>query len=368
MAHVGSLASAPVRGEDGASPLFSVIVPTRRRPALLPVALRSVLSQDFTDFEVIVVDDDPAGGAEATVAALTDGRVRYLRNDRTPGAAGARNTGAAAARAPYLAFLDDDDAFAPGNLARHHAALQHVAQDTVLLFGGWQRYDFDADRPIKTICDRHGGWLFEEQMQCNYVSNIGTVVVPKRVFDEVGGFDESFVALEDVDLYLRLAAPRPVRVPAGGPGVSARGRHGPHIARSPARVARVPPPLPAARAGVPRPPAGPPSPSLAHLPGGGRRTRARRGGTVPALGPRRDRARSAQRPPARPRGAAPVAQGHRARVAAEAHRPSGLIPGGDPSGSSRRHERAVHSVARDGPTGPSTRRRRVRSCSSPVRA
>ncbi len=209
MAHVGSLASAPVRGEDGASPLFSVIVPTRRRPALLPVALRSVLSQDFTDFEVIVVDDDPAGGAEATVAALTDGRVRYLRNDRTPGAAGARNTGAAAARAPYLAFLDDDDAFAPGNLAHHHAALQHVAQDTVLLFGGWQRYDFDADRPIKTICDRHGGWLFEEQMQCNYVSNIGTVVVPKRVFDEVGGFDESFVALEDVDLYLRLAARGP---------------------------------------------------------------------------------------------------------------------------------------------------------------
>ncbi|MET0294317.1 MAG: glycosyltransferase family 2 protein [Phenylobacterium sp.] len=97
----------------------SVVIPTVRRPAGLAVAARSALAQagvDPQEFELIVVDNDPEGSAEATVRALRGGAnfpVRYL-HEREPGVANARNAGIAQASGEFIAFLDDDEE-APGS-------------------------------------------------------------------------------------------------------------------------------------------------------------------------------------------------------------------------------------------------------------
>jgi glycosyltransferase involved in cell wall biosynthesis len=89
-------------------PKVSVIIPTRDRATRVRKAIRSVLTQSFEDFELLVVDDGSTDTTRSTVTALDDPRVRYLHQPPS-GAAAARNRGAAAARGEYLVFLDSDD-------------------------------------------------------------------------------------------------------------------------------------------------------------------------------------------------------------------------------------------------------------------
>ena len=104
-----------------AAPLVSVILPTFQRPDLVVRAACDALSQTLDDLEVIVVVD---GLDEETVRALdglADPRLRVVVPPRNLGNAGARNRGLDAARGTWIAFLDDDDAWVAGKLARQVA-------------------------------------------------------------------------------------------------------------------------------------------------------------------------------------------------------------------------------------------------------
>ncbi len=104
-------------------PEVSAVVPTKDRWPLLERALRSVLAQDGVVVEAIVVDDGSTDGTRERLEAWGDPRVRYLRHERSEGVSRARNRGTEAARAPYVAFLDDDDVWAPDHLNRLLSAL-----------------------------------------------------------------------------------------------------------------------------------------------------------------------------------------------------------------------------------------------------
>jgi glycosyltransferase involved in cell wall biosynthesis len=88
----------------------SVIVPLFNKAKYIERALRSITAQALSDFEVIVVDDGSTDGGARIAESHPDPRFRLIRQPNAgPGAA--RNHGAAEARAPYLAFLDADDAW-----------------------------------------------------------------------------------------------------------------------------------------------------------------------------------------------------------------------------------------------------------------
>ena len=104
-----------------ATPLVSVVIPTRDRLDLLCRAMNSVLDQDLADdLEILVVFDGDDPGAQLPGAQLPGARpgraVRVLTNERTPGLAGSRNTGILAAEGDLVAFCDDDDVWLPGKL------------------------------------------------------------------------------------------------------------------------------------------------------------------------------------------------------------------------------------------------------------
>jgi glycosyltransferase involved in cell wall biosynthesis len=107
----------------------SVVIPTRNRSALLAMTLRSVLCQQDVELEVIVVDEASTDDTPAVLAALDDVRVRVIRHDIPRGVSSARNRGAAEARGDWLAFVDDDDLWAPDKLARQLHAAQTVGRD-----------------------------------------------------------------------------------------------------------------------------------------------------------------------------------------------------------------------------------------------
>jgi glycosyltransferase involved in cell wall biosynthesis len=126
------------------APLFSVIVPTRNRPALLFEALTSIRDQSFGDWELIVVDDGSTPPvAEAALRDLLGTRVTLLRHASSRGVAAARNSGYARARGEYVAQLDDDDLLAPDALARiAHLAGADTPPDVV--FVGVQAFGSEA--------------------------------------------------------------------------------------------------------------------------------------------------------------------------------------------------------------------------------
>lgn len=116
------------------TPAVTVMTPTRARPASLERALRSVFAQiGVTGLELVVVDNDPTASARQTVEglkAVSPWPLIYVHEPR-PGVANARNAGTAAASAPLIAFIDDDEEAEPDWLARLLAARERYDADAV---------------------------------------------------------------------------------------------------------------------------------------------------------------------------------------------------------------------------------------------
>src|SRR5260221_4242399 len=115
------LPAAPPPGTDPGVPEISVVIPTVGRPALVVRAVASVLAQTLADLEVIVVIDGPDPATLAALAGIADPRLRVLENPTPLHVGATRNRGVAEARAPWIAFLDDDDEFLPTKLDRQRA-------------------------------------------------------------------------------------------------------------------------------------------------------------------------------------------------------------------------------------------------------
>lgn len=107
-------------------PAVSVVVPTYQRPGLVVRAVRSVLEQTFRVLEVIVVVDGRDPATCEALAALDDARLIVHVPDRHLGNAEARNAGVARARAPWVAFLDDDDEWLPSKIERQLAMAERA--------------------------------------------------------------------------------------------------------------------------------------------------------------------------------------------------------------------------------------------------
>ncbi|MGE5564018.1 MAG: glycosyltransferase family 2 protein [Bacillota bacterium] len=99
-------------------PQVSVVLPVHNRADVLPRAIESVLGQELSDFELIVVDDGSTDDSARIAESFGDERVRVVRLGQNRGGNVARNAGIRAAQSPLIAFLDSDDRFLPNKLAR----------------------------------------------------------------------------------------------------------------------------------------------------------------------------------------------------------------------------------------------------------
>jgi glycosyltransferase involved in cell wall biosynthesis len=182
----------------------SVIVPAYNAAAHLPRCLDSIAAQTYADWEAIVVDDGSADDT-AAVAERDDPRLRLVRSPTNVGLASARNLGIESARGELLALLDADDAWRPEYLERM-VALYDAAPGRVGLVtcnarfveGGVESADTYLDRfprPERVGVDE----LLEGN--CVFIS----VLAPRAVVDEAGGFAAGMRSAEDHDLWLRIA-------------------------------------------------------------------------------------------------------------------------------------------------------------------
>ena len=184
--------------------MVSVIIPVFNRRELLQRAIESVSRQSTEGLEIIVVDDHSTDDIESICNHL---HCRYLRNSGR-GVSAARNTGIAAAKFSYLAFLDSDDEWLPEKIEvqlqymkeRPHLQLSHTNET-------WMRHGKEV--PQKAKHKRSGGKIFEHCAELCVISP-STVMAHRSLFNEIGFFDEDFPVCEDFDLWLRVTSDREV--------------------------------------------------------------------------------------------------------------------------------------------------------------
>lgn len=189
------------------APQVSVVIPTHNRNTLLALTLGSVLWQENVSLEAIVVDDGSIAEAVQTVPGLDDPRVRLIRNESAQGVSSARNRGIEEARGAWIAFLDDDDLWAPGKLA---AQLQAAAESqNTWAYAGVIKID-ERNRIIGGKPPPSPRELIVRLPRWNLVpGGCSGVIATRQALASAGGFDPRLVNLADWDLWVRLARSGP---------------------------------------------------------------------------------------------------------------------------------------------------------------
>jgi glycosyltransferase involved in cell wall biosynthesis len=177
------------------APLVSIITPAFNRPDFLVKTLESIFAQDYPAKEVIVVDDGSTEGVEKIREVCGAWPVRYIRQENR-GPSAAYNSGAASSRGELLAFLDDDDLWAPGSLRLRVEHWQGEPESHHVV-GRTRRFRENPDGGIEFI---------DSEEQARHIIGVGMEVMLKTAFEQLGGFDESLRMSEDVDLWMRMRA------------------------------------------------------------------------------------------------------------------------------------------------------------------
>ena len=195
---------------ERALPVVSVVVPTRDRPDMLRRALDSILGQDYEgEIQVILVFDQ----AEAELfeaPSLPNRMVQVLTNSRTPGLAGARNTGIEASSGELIAHCDDDDEWLPSKLTvqvsrwqRRQGPIAAVSGGLVIAYGRHRRVRLPARSELT-----HTDFLESRHLAIHS----STLLVPRQVYQAVGLIDEDMPEsyAEDYEWLLRCTRYGPV--------------------------------------------------------------------------------------------------------------------------------------------------------------
>ena len=181
-------------------PVVSVVIPAYNAAAFICDALDSVGRQTYPHLELIVIDDGSTDRTAEAVKSLTDLNVRYAYQPNG-GPARARNHGLRLARGDVIGFLDADDLWAPGRL---HRQLVYLERDPTLdiVLGQIQLF--------RTVPRADG--VAEVELDAPRFHQLLPVaaLIRRRVFERVGGFDETLRVGEDTDWFMRV---REQRVP-----------------------------------------------------------------------------------------------------------------------------------------------------------
>jgi glycosyltransferase involved in cell wall biosynthesis len=196
----------------GNTPSISLVIPTYNRAHYLGETIDSVLSQQFQDFELIVVDD---GSTDATqeVVSRYGPRVRFLRQENR-GPSSARNLGVFYSRGDWISFQDSDDLSLPNHLetlyscVKQRPGLGMVFANGVYLGGPVHgRETIIPATKSRRLAQR--GVRLRDVFDKSIV-RLQAALVSKRCYREIGGHDETLRISEDLDLAFRLIARYPV--------------------------------------------------------------------------------------------------------------------------------------------------------------
>jgi glycosyltransferase involved in cell wall biosynthesis len=190
---------------DSDAPFFSIVMPCYNRADTIGEVVAAVLRQEYSDFELLIVDDGSRDNLREAVGAIADPRVHYFYKENGERGA-ARNYGAQRARGQYINFFDSDDEMYPNHLqvVKDFVAAQGMVE---VVHTGYERLD-EKGRLIAEMytwpTDTNEALLYDNPLACN------TVFV-RRDIAQANPFveDRRLASAEDWELWLRLACQYP---------------------------------------------------------------------------------------------------------------------------------------------------------------
>lgn len=186
------------------SPIVSVIIPAYNASRYLKETIESLLVQSYSNLEIIIINDGSTDDTETVIRPfLTEKRIKYF-SQANGGISKARNKGVVCSQGVYIAFLDADDLALPERIEEQVDFLEKNS-DYGVAYSQFQSFIEGRSRRLFTY-RRTGfsGNIFQPLLQYSFICP-STVMLRRKVFDDVGGFDEQFRDAEDWDLWRRLA-------------------------------------------------------------------------------------------------------------------------------------------------------------------
>ena len=191
-------------------PLVSVIVRTIGRPTILKEALNSIKNQTYDNIETVVIEDGPSISKYTIDNEYKDLNIQYFSNEKRLGRCKAGNIGLEKAKGEYIIFLDDDDIFFSDHLEvlvnnleknKKFLAAYSISFETPIIVKSIDpyvykelSYDVIYRQPFNRLL------LFHH----NYIP-IQTIMFSRKLYKEIGGFDENLDLMEDWDLWVRYS-------------------------------------------------------------------------------------------------------------------------------------------------------------------
>lgn len=186
-------------------PFFSVILPTYNRGASISRALQSILTQEFRNFEVIVVDDGSTDNTKEIVQSFKDERVRYIYQENSERSA-ARNNGIRNASGAYVCFLDSDDYCLPDHLSSFYNKIKEIDYPVAMFY-------------CNTLEERDGNLVPHEKAEMPARNDVefvllNTIGVPRTCIHidilKRHKFSADINVGEDTDLWVRILQEYPL--------------------------------------------------------------------------------------------------------------------------------------------------------------
>jgi glycosyltransferase involved in cell wall biosynthesis len=182
----------------------SVILPTYNRAQLLKISIKSVLSQTYGDFELILIDDCSTDATSRVLDSITDSRVRVIKNTTNKGIAAVRNIGVMNSRGEYIAFLDDDDEWLPDKLEKQVHIIEKCPPVLGCVYTGILIIMDGGNNTSQTKIPHFRENILNDLLFNNFITT-STMLIKKECFEKTGLFDESIPYGEDYDMWIRIA-------------------------------------------------------------------------------------------------------------------------------------------------------------------
>jgi glycosyltransferase involved in cell wall biosynthesis len=185
--------------------MVTVVIPTYNRANLIARSIKSVLSQTYQDFELVVVDDGSTDNTKEVIDSFDDDRIRYVRHSENKGEAATRNTGIKVGRGEYIACQDSDDEWLPEKLAKQVQAFENCPPDIGVVYTGFWKIENNEKTyiPFSWVNQKEGD-IHRELLKGNFIGSPATLI-KKECFKKVGMFDEKLFHLVDWELWLRVS-------------------------------------------------------------------------------------------------------------------------------------------------------------------
>lgn len=207
---------------------ITVIIPTFNRGWIVEEAIKSVLAQDYPNFELFIVDDGSTDDTKAILSRYVNDIV--VLNQKNKGVSAARNKGITESSEKYIAFLDSDDLWLPEKLSCQIDFFKQNPEAMICQTNEiWIRNGVRVNP--KKIHKKPSGMIFKPSLLRCLVSP-SAVMMRRELFENVGLFDEQLPACEDYDLWLRVSQSYPVSL-IDIPLVVKRGGHPDQLSKEP---------------------------------------------------------------------------------------------------------------------------------------